>query len=89
MSAIEDVCRELERLVTIHGEPQNAVETGYNLKAIKDLFSLEQSKGEILKYPTFAGDAGQDFMKFKEKRSTGSRGTRWPSRILWRSYERI
>ena len=91
MSAIEDVCRELERLVTIHGEPQNAVETGYNLKAIKDLlndfrvdfkdareavieedteqalFSLEQSKGEILKYPTFAGDAGQDFMKFKEK----------------------
>ena len=39
MSAIEDVCRELERLVTIHGEPQNAVETGYNLKAIKDLLN--------------------------------------------------
>ena len=28
---------------------------------------MEQSKGEILKYPTFAGDAGQDFVKFKEK----------------------
>ena len=31
------------------------------------LFSLEQSKGDILKYPPFAGDAGQDFVKFKEK----------------------
>ena len=34
---------------------------------IRALFSLEQSKGEILKYPTFAGDAGQDFVKFKER----------------------
>ena len=91
LSAIEDVYREFERLVKIHGEPDNAVETGYDLKAIKDLlnelrvdfkdakeavikedkdralFSLEQSKGEILKYPTFAGDAGQDLVKFKEK----------------------
>ena len=89
LSAIEDVYREFERLVKIHGEPDNAVETGYDLKAIKDLlnelqdfkdakeavikedkdralFSLEQSKGEILKYPTFAGDAGQDLVKFKE-----------------------
>ena len=31
------------------------------------LFSLESSKGEILKYPNFAGDPGQDFVKFKEK----------------------
>ena len=31
------------------------------------LFSLEQSKGDILKYPPFAGDAGQDLVKFKEK----------------------
>ena len=90
MSAIVDIYREFERLVKIHGEPDNAVETGYDLKAIKDLlnelqdfkdakeavikedkdralFSLEQSKGEILKYPTFAGDAGQDLVKFKEK----------------------
>ena len=34
---------------------------------IRALFSLEQSKGDILKYPTFAGDAGQDFVKFKER----------------------
>ena len=34
---------------------------------VRALFSLEQSKGEILKYPTFAGDAGQDLVKFKEK----------------------
>ena len=90
VSAIVDIYREFERLVKIHGEPDNAVETGYDLKAIKDLlnelqdfkdakeavikedkdralFSLEQSKGEILKYPTFAGDAGQDLVKFKEK----------------------
>ena len=91
MSAIEDVCREFERLVTIHGEPENVVETGYDFKAVKELlnelrvdfknakeavnkevnvralFSLEQSKGEILKYPTFARDAGQDFVKFKER----------------------
>ena len=31
------------------------------------LFSLESSKGEILKYPNFAGDPGQEFVKFKEK----------------------
>ena len=31
------------------------------------LFSLESSKGEVLKYPSFAGDASQDFIKFKEK----------------------
>ena len=78
-------------MVTIHGEPENAVETGYELKAFKDvlnelqvdfedakeavfkevharaLFSLEQSKEEIPMYPTFAGDAGQDFVKFKER----------------------
>ena len=28
---------------------------------------MEESKGEVLKYPTFAGDAGQDLVKFKEK----------------------
>ena len=39
MSAIEDFCRKLERLVTIHGEPENAVETGYDFKAIKDLLN--------------------------------------------------
>ena len=31
------------------------------------LFSLETSKGEVLKYPSFAGDSSQDFIKFKEK----------------------
>ena len=67
------------------------METGYELKAFKDvlnelqvdfedakeavfkevharaLFSLEQSKEEIPMYPTFAGDAGQDFVKLKER----------------------
>ena len=37
LSANEDVCREFERLVTIHGEPENAVETEYDFEAIKDL----------------------------------------------------
>ena len=91
LAAIEDVFREFERLVKIHGEPDNAAQTGYDLNSIKDLltdlridfkdakesvtkedkdralFSLEQNKGEILKYPTFAGEAGQDLVKFKEK----------------------
>ena len=31
------------------------------------LFSLETSKGEVLKYPNFAGEQSQDFVKFKEK----------------------
>ena len=39
MSAIEDFCRKLERLVTIHGEPENTVETGYDFKAIKNLLN--------------------------------------------------
>ena len=39
LSVIEDVCREFERLVKIHGEPENAVETGYDFKAIKDLLN--------------------------------------------------
>ena len=91
LAAIEDVFREFERLVKIHGEPDNAAQTGYDLNSIEDLltdlridfkdakesvtkedkdralFSLEQNKGEILKYPTFAGEAGQDLVKFKEK----------------------
>ena len=39
LSAIEDVYREFGRLVKIHGEPENAVETGYDSKAIKDLLN--------------------------------------------------
>ena len=31
------------------------------------LFSLEQNKGEVLKLPTFAGEAGQDLVRFKKK----------------------
>ena len=33
----------------------------------RSLFSLESSKGQMLKYPTFSGDAGEDLVKFKEK----------------------
>ena len=31
------------------------------------LFSLEQSRADNPRYPTFAGDAGQDFVKLKER----------------------
>ena len=31
------------------------------------LFSLDQSRAENPRYPTFAGDAGQDFVKLKER----------------------
>ena len=31
------------------------------------LFSFEQSKAENPRHPTFAGDAGQDFVKLKER----------------------
>ena len=81
MSTIEEVCREFERLVKLHGEPENAAPTGYDLAGVRDLladlkidfkdakeavkkedntralFSLETSKGEVLKYPNFAGEA--------------------------------
>ena len=91
LTLVEDVYREFERLVKIHGEPDNAVDTGYDLAAIKGLlqdlridykdakdsvvkedkeralFSLEQAKAETLKYPSFAGEAGQDLVKFIEK----------------------
>ena len=91
LSEIEDFCRELQRLVTIHGEPENVVEIGYKSKAIvgqldefrvdledakeavnkelhaRALFSLDQSRAENPRYPTFAGDAGQDFVKLKER----------------------
>ena len=33
----------------------------------RGLYSLDQSKGEVLKYPSFSGDPGQDLVKFREK----------------------
>ena len=33
----------------------------------RGLYSLSKPSGEVLKYPTFSGEAGQDLVKFKEK----------------------
>ena len=91
MESVEEVFRDFEKCVKVHGEPDNALDVGHDLASVKDLlsdlkidfkeakkavikedkeralFSLETSKGEVLKYPTFAGEAGQDYVKFKEK----------------------
>ena len=33
----------------------------------RGLYSLSKPSGEVLKYPTFSGEPGQDLVKFKEK----------------------
>ena len=54
LQSIEDVYREFERLVKIHGEPENAVETGYNLDGIKSLLKdlkidFKDAKDSVIK----------------------------------------
>ena len=91
LAAVEKVYIEVDNLIKVYGEPENAATTGYNFAHIKSLmddlridlknakdavikedtdralFSLESTKGEVLKYPTFSGDPSQDYIKFKDK----------------------
>ena len=47
----------------------------------RSLFSLESSKGEVLKYPTFSGEAGEDLVKFKDKMEYRFRTNQVPVRL--------
>ena len=91
LAAIEKVYIEAENLAKLHGEPEDASVTGFDIASVKallldlrldfkdakdaivmqdsdrNLFSLNTTKGEVLKYPTFSGDPSQDYVKFKEK----------------------
>ena len=54
-------------LLDLRIDTKNAKDAVIKEDSDRALFSLETSKGEVLKYPTYAGDPSQDFVKFKEK----------------------
>ena len=47
----------------------------------RSLFSLERSKGQVLKYPTFTGEDGEDLVKFKEKMEYRFKMNQVPQRL--------
>ena len=56
-----------ELLLALRLDFKEAKDTIVQQDKDRGLFSLSKISGEVLKYPSFSGDAGQDLVKFKEK----------------------
>ena len=58
-----------ELLLALRLDFKEAKDTIVQQDKDRGLFSLSKISGEVLKYPSFSGDAGQDLVKFTEQYS--------------------
>ena len=68
-------------LLEMRLELKDAKTTIQEQDKLRSLFSLETNKGEVLEYPSFSGEPGEDLVKFKEKMEYRFRMNQVPLRL--------